>query len=251
MSDYLNFSIQTKDQIKTWVLRKLGYPLIKVEISEEQLDQCINDSVEEFTKYVVQEVDYIAKDLTTYDATSGFSLPSNVLSVFALEESNIASGSQSSVNTLFSVQNAMWNAGLFPDFASGAGGGWITYELAMEYVDMIKKWCGSGFHFEYNERNKKLTLYPDPTKMSATGWVCFGTRTIREESYQYGEVWVKKMTLALAKQIIGNVRIKYSGTHLLGGGTINTDLKEEGRNEEEALRKEIFETFRYTTFFIG
>jgi hypothetical protein len=35
-----------------WVLMQLGYPLVQVEITEAQLRMCINDAVEEFTKYV-------------------------------------------------------------------------------------------------------------------------------------------------------------------------------------------------------
>ena len=53
MSTYLNFSIQTRTDIKEWIMRRFGCPLNTVEITDAQLDDCINDSVELFTEYVI------------------------------------------------------------------------------------------------------------------------------------------------------------------------------------------------------
>lgn len=50
MSDYLNFSIQTKKDFKNWIFRQLGYPFINPEIRDENLEDCINDAVEEYRR---------------------------------------------------------------------------------------------------------------------------------------------------------------------------------------------------------
>lgn len=247
MSDYLNFSLTSRDQVADWVVKKLGYPLVQVEITSDQIDICLNDAVEEFTEYVLQETNYLSLNLSGYNSVSGFVLPSNVVSIFALEETQ--AGPLGGINTLFSVKNQLYNEGLYPPFMPG--GGWVTYELSLQYIDMVNKMTGSHFAFEYNQRNKQMTLIPDPTKISNPGFVVIGCNIIRAEDQQYGETWVKRMTLAFAKQIIGQVRSKYNGTQLLAGGSINQDIKQEGLSEMEALRQELHERYTFTKFYIG
>jgi hypothetical protein len=235
--------------MKDWVMRKLGWPLNKVEITEDQLQDCINDAVEEFTKYVQQEIQYLALDLEEYN-TSGFTLPGNVQGIFALEESSIYGDTIGGINTLFSVQNTMWNAGMFPIPGQG-GGGWIDFEMAMSYIDLIKRMTAAKFYFEFNERDQLLTLVPPPTENNMKGHICVGTRVIRADDKQYGESWVKRYTLALAKVMVGNNRSKYAGAQLLAGASINAEMKQEGLAEQDKLLEELRSTYVVTTFFMG
>ena len=48
MSDFLNFSIQTRTEFKNWICRQLGYPTVTPELTDEQLNDTINDALEEF-----------------------------------------------------------------------------------------------------------------------------------------------------------------------------------------------------------
>jgi len=251
MSNYLNFSVRSEDDIKDWTMKKLGYPLVQVEITDDQLQICIDDAVEEFTKYVLQEVTYVGLDLEDY-ATSGFTLDGNVTSVFALEESTIYGDITGGINVLFSVKNTMWNAGMFPlPGSGGAAGSWVDFEAAMSYVDMIQRMTAAKFYFEFNERTQHLELIPNPTLTKMKGNICLGVNTIRPDDQQYGESWVKRFTLAGAKEIIGYVRSKYNSTQLLGGGLINASIKEEGLAEKQALLDELKSTYTFTKFFMG
>src|SRR5574343_1252633 len=106
MSTFLDFSVKTREQFKTWILTMLGSPLITIELHDDHLEVAINNAVEEYTKFIAQEQEYICIDLTTYVKDSGFILPSNVQGVFNVSDQDINS---QSVNMLFSVPNAMWN----------------------------------------------------------------------------------------------------------------------------------------------
>lgn len=271
MSNYLNFSVQTEYQMKNWICMQLGYPLVQVEIADEQLVMCINDAVEEYTKYAIQEKRYLALNLehyvpTDYDTTSGivdlaqggFNLAtytggsSRVTSVFAMESSS-SFGGMGGHNTLFSVTNSMANMGMFPIPGSSGGisGAWVNYELANQYVDLMKRMTASSFEFEFNERTQQLILTPDPSKRSMRGWICIGCNVLRPEDQQLGESWVKRYALACAKVVIGNIRAKYEGTQLLGGGAISTTFRDEGLTEKETLLEELKSTFVYCDFFLG
>jgi hypothetical protein len=55
----------------------------------------------------------------------------------------------------------------------------------------------------------------------------------------YGEQWCKRMALAQTKIMLGQIRGKFNGVQLLGGGTLNDDIKAEGIQERDALREEL------------
>lgn len=69
MSDYLNFSIQTRKDLANWCFRQLGAPLISIELRQEHIDDCINDAVEEYTEYAANEKKFFALNLKDYIRT--------------------------------------------------------------------------------------------------------------------------------------------------------------------------------------
>ena len=175
------------------------------------------------------EQDYYAAELSGYIEDVGVKLPDNVAGIFTFDDSIVFAGNGSSVNMLFSIPNMMWNAGLIPNFAMGKGGGWVTYELAMESLKLTKRMTGGGFQYEYYLRTKMLKLFPDPIKENVHGRVVVGCHIIRPEDQMYGEQWVKRMALAQTKIILGQVRGKFSGVQLVGGGTLNDEDRKSTR----------------------
>ena len=108
MSNYLDFSVKTRDDIKSWILRQLGHPLVTVELAEDHLEDVVNESVETFTKYCSQDIDYVAVNISGYMSPSGILMPSNITGIFSMND-NMA-GSLHDVNRLFSIHNVMMNA---------------------------------------------------------------------------------------------------------------------------------------------
>lgn len=251
MSDFLNYSIQTRQEFKDWILRQLGYPLVTIELTDDHLEDSINEAVETFTKYCSQETEYIAMDLSGYVSPSGLLLPNNVTSVFQIDDQG-ASTFGNDVNRLFSIPNVMLNTGMLAVPNPGESWNWINYEMSMEYLKLTRRMLGGGFQFEYNPRSKYLKLYPDPKKEGVNGWIVFSCNVIRQATSQYGERWVKRYALALAKIILGTVRGKFDSVQLVGGGSLNKEIKQEGISERDdlmvKLREEEDGVYR---FFIG
>lgn len=238
MSSYLDFSITTRTEFKDWILKMLGAPLITVELADEHLEIAINNATEEFTKYCSQERDSIALNIETYTQDVGFTLQNNVTGVYVLDDLNI--GMKGDVNMLFSIPNSMLNAGMLVLPTPNSGYGWINWELFQQNLNLIKRMMGGGFQYEYNPRTKALKLIPDPIREEMTGWIVVGVNTIRPDTMQYGESWVRRYALAECKVILGTVRGKYSGVQLLGGGNLNPEiLRSEGVSEKEKLMDEL------------
>ena len=249
MSNYLDFSVQTIEEFKEWILVSLGHPLITVELHDLQLTQAINNALEIYTKYAPQDEEYVAVNLSGYVEDVGVTLPSNVVSVFSLDD--VSTGLNGDVNRLFSVPNSMLNAGYIAIPFNTAGYGWVNWELWNQNLDMIKRMVGGGFQYEYRNRDKLLTLYPDPIKESVDGWIVLGVNVIRSDDMNYGEEWVKRYALAEAKIILGTIRGKYNGVQMLGGGNLDTSVKQEGISERDTLFDEIQRKQGPCKFWIG
>lgn len=250
MSSYVDFSVKTRKDMKEWCMRELGYPLISNELTEEMLDQAINNSLELYTRFVIQEEDFIAVDLSKF-TENGFQLPDNVTGVFSFEESGAMSTSGGDSGRIFSVTNTVAKPMMKNIAFGGYGSSWVDFTLAKQFLDLTNKMMGGGFTYQYNPRTKMLTLQPDPYKNDYNGYIVVGCSVIRDEDMQLGEDWVKQYALADAKEKIGTVRSKYEDVQLLGGGKINTDIREEGKEDKKELREKLEEMFPVHYFILG
>lgn len=235
MATYLDFSVKTREQFKTFILRSLGEGLITVELSDDQLNLCIDNALELFSMWVTFDQQYLAIDVKDYVEDVGYTMPSNVVDISNLQDDLLAVGN---VNMLFSLGNTLLNSGNWPSFRGGSYN-WLQYEQAMQFIDLTKRMTGGGFKFNYSCRSKILTLYPDPIKEKMEGHIVLGVYVMRPEQEQMGEMWVKKYALANAKVILGTVRSKFANVQLLGGGTIDTSIGQIGQEEMKELESQL------------
>ncbi len=91
-STYLNPGIHTLKELKDWVLIKLGYPLLTIELTDEQLDSCVADAIAVYSKYCYTEEKYLMVNLRHYKPGVGLDMKAfNVVSVkdIALQRDNM------------------------------------------------------------------------------------------------------------------------------------------------------------------
>ena len=63
MASYSQFSIQDRPKLKRYILMKLGGGLISLPLTDEQLEFCIDEALEEFSKWVHYDLDYFVLDV--------------------------------------------------------------------------------------------------------------------------------------------------------------------------------------------
>jgi hypothetical protein len=115
MSDFLNFSIQTKKDLGNWVMRQLGYPFVTVELRQEHIDDCINDAVEEYTEYASNEKKFFAINLKDYIAGKGYYMPREVRAITNIYDYGVHGSTSTAINP-FSF-NFMLSNGRFCTFS--------------------------------------------------------------------------------------------------------------------------------------
>lgn len=245
-------NIRTREQFRDWIFRKLGYPLVSVELTTEQLDDAIDDAIVEFSEYAYQIRRYYAFELSLY-RDEGFEMPGEVVGVDHVD-SNLVGPNAIGAGKIDNYMNDLIANGAvgFPLLGRPAGSGWFNYELAMSYLDLSQRMLGGDYQSSYDVRTRKLVLDPNPRKVGQTsGWIVCHCQCLRPDDKQFGEVWVKNMALALAKITLGEVRNKFKGVNFPGGGSLSDDVRVDGLRERDELRINLRERFPVIDIFLA
>ena len=248
--------IDTRDGLKAYILRNLGHPVIDVEVDDSQLEDAINESVAEFIPY---SDDGIESRWGIMDLTCGvheYQLPYEVFSVVGLHPPNYLDYSPAP-SDLFSINQYIAN-----DMVTGGMGriDLVTLELVQQQIQTLEVVYGKRLDFNYNAITKVLYLPTDPTRDGTYyPWTGSGDglQKIFIEFYQtlkydpnpdvqqniYDVKWVQQYAVALARRQWGINLMKYDGTVLPNGMTINSasmiDMAEVSKTHlMEQLREE-------------
>lgn len=158
-----------------------------------------------------------------------------VLAVTSFEE-----GSTTGINTLFTLEQTLAQQTYYSYALGNYGFDLVSWYTLKEWIDTREKMLSTKRGFEFNERTQVLRITPQPTSTSRFYGVvcCYLEKPIRDVIV---EPWVYQYALALTKISIGRVRGKFGQVQLLGGGALNYDLLEEGRNEKAALEEQLYQ----------
>lgn len=243
-STWLNPGIKSLDQLKSWILVKLGSPLLTVELTDEQLDVCIHDGISIYSKYHQDPEKYLTLNLKYYEPGKGIDLSDfKVMSVkeLALPRDNV----MGMYGDMFFGPYAFFGQGTgFPFFNAGAGnyvGAWTTYQCMTEFFQLTKEMCGNNPDFVYDKYTKRLRLMPEPHQ---GGNQCILITCNVEppiEEY-YGNEYCRRLILAECKILLGTIRKKFQGVNLTGGGQIDTSIGDEGREEKQQAMEDLIKT---------
>lgn len=171
--------------------------------------------------YLNQEYDYLLDDYRKVIDIRGFEI-----------------GSSDGVNTLFTIEQTLAQQTYF-SYSMGNYG----FDLVSWYV--LKNWLDTREHVlalrksvNFNQRTQYMQMYPEPGSERFWGILeCYVEQPIQ---WVIKEPWVYQYALALTKINLGRVRGKYSNVQLFGGGVLNYDMLQEGREEKAKLEEELY-----------
>ena len=153
-----------------------------------------------------------------------------VISVTEFEE-----GSNQGVNTLFTLEQTLAQQTYFSYAMGNYGFDLVSWYTLKEWLDTREKMLAIRRDLKFDERTQYLQMYPQPGSSRFYGVVsCYLERPIRD---LVKEQWVYEYAVALSKIVVGRVRSKFTGVSLLGGGSLNYDLLQEGLSEKKELEQ--------------
>lgn len=271
-SSHLNSKIDSIEKLACRNLKFLGGDLTKIEIARDTAYECISKAIELYTQYTEPERHFLLFDSSIYVHGVGVRLdnlmsytpelssqydpldPNTVVGKdYDLEDwrkvidvSNVEQGENQGTNILFTMQYAMMQqmGALMHSAGLKKGFDLITWYNMNEFLELRNKMLALKVFHRFNPHTQLLTLLPDPKEGSTSQHgkyfaliECLVEPRVRDTLKNH---FVQEYSLALMKIAVANVRGKYQGTSLFGGGTVNFEfLMSQGREDKAKLEEQL------------
>ena len=276
-STNLNSKIKTYENLINRIKYQLGAPFVNLEVCEDvQMVDFIDKAIEWYTKYAGFTEEFLIFSSSLYkepglqidklfsvtptmrEALANGSSPNwdydlgayrKVVGIFSFQQ-----GETTGINTLFTLEQAMAQQTYFSYMLGNAGFDLVTWEILKGWLDLREKVLAQIPYIDFDNRTQLMRIIPAPNANSAYAGVvgCWVERPVAD---LISERWIENYAMALTKISIGNVRGKFSGMTLFGGGVLNfNDLLSQGLTEKKELEQEIQNGFGESPpcrFFLG
>ena len=251
------------------VKSSLGYPLIQLEITDEQIYNAIDISLEFFTKFGGYTEEYLIFRSDLYrkgyglpigdlfnitpemfsainpncsnlaQANFGYDMDLNekrtVMNIFS-----VAPGDNSGINTLFTIEQTIAQQAYFGHLLGNVGFDLITFDVLKIWLKTREKVLALKPYYRFYPEQQLLRITPEPDPRSNPYFGLVGAYVQKPIRELISQLWIYKYTMAQIKVTIGHIRGKYAGTGLFGGQTVNyADLMSQGIKEQDELEKEL------------
>lgn len=262
-------SVTSKELLKDYCMRRLGFPVIEVNVDDDQVEDRINDAFQFYFDYHYDGVEkvYYAHQLTADNLTTRYvEVPDSLIAVTRV----LPFGGDGALS-LFAPMNdpalafdttmmspfgssigsrGSYVAGPMLDQAGGAGGSGSMGSMLGNYIlntnmkDTIQQIFAAEAPLRFNRHTNRVYIDYNLSEMLSEGdyVVLEGWATLDPDVYTdvYNDRWLKRYATALIKRQWGTNLYKYSGIQLPGGVTLDGDkLYEQAEQEIEKLEEEM------------
>ena len=231
----------TREEFKGWVLRKLGAPVIDINVSDEQIDDRVDEAVDFWRDYHYSgsQLVYLKHQITQDDIDNGYvTLPAQLLGVSGIFNM------QSSISTGGGIFNVQYQF-VLNNLEDITGYNITNYFMSMQHLEFLQEMLVGKPMIRYNKHVNKLFLDSGQEGMVVGEYIIIEAYDVIDPA-AYSDVWtdrwLQNYTAALVKEQWGSNLTKFTGMQLVGGVTFNgeqilSDAKEERRlMEEEAIQ---------------
>ena len=246
-------SITNRQDFKNYCLRRLGFPVIEINVADEQIEDRINDALQYFTDrhadgtqqvYYIHTITQQDVDNRYLDLSNTKDSQNNELEIVGVTRIFPVTDSQANVN-MFDLRYQLRLNELY-DFTSAS---YINYTLTQQHLRSLEIMFTGEVPIRYNRHMKKLFIdFNWGNAEAPVGQVvvseCYATINPEAYPWVWDDRWVKEYTTALIKRDWGNNLSKFAGLQLPGGVTLDgKSIQTEAIAEIERLESEMESMF--------
>ena len=209
----------TRDELKKYCLRRLGAPVIEINVDEDQVQDRIDDALAFYHDYHYDgtERTFLKHQITADDITNNYiAIPSTINSIIDV----MPLGNDTSTNNLFNVKYQI----TLNDIQNWSGYQMSNYVMSMERIALMQELLVGKQRLRFSRHTDKMYLDMDWSRVSVGEYViieCYQAMDPETYSQVYGDWWLRKYTTALIKKQWGQNLSKFEGMQLPGGVTFN------------------------------
>ena len=243
----------TRQELKDYCLRKLGSPVSEINITDEQLEDRIDDAIQFMVDYNfnLQEQKYISVQITQQILTDGFiTLSTDVLAVSRILP--IRSGGSQYGSFLFDIQYHL----TANDLINTVGSGDVSaYYITKQHIATIQDLFNVKSQHEFRRFTGKLYFKFDASqRLSVNDFIVLECYVpIDTTSKFYGDKFLREYAELLMARQWGQNLLKFQNTELPGGIKLNgTQIYENAQKRIEKMEEDaIFKYSEPLSFFLG
>lgn len=235
-----------------WCLRRLGAPVIEVNLDDDQVEDRIDEALQFYREYHFDAIEqvYLKHEVTEADITNTYiDLTDAITGVSRV----LPFTSRTRGIDLFDVRYQI----LLNDIYSIQSTDIIYYTQVMTQLQLLNDLLVGEKPIRFNRHQNRLHIDMDWGLDIVAGEFiiieCF--RVLDPETYPdiYNDIYLKRYATALIKMQWGNNLKKFDGVQLPGGVTLNGQkIYDEAFEEAEAVRQEVDSRYQLPVdFFTG
>ncbi len=231
------FVLKDEDEIQQWILRRLGAPLLKVELTQDHL----NDNVGDAKRWFAAKKGWRRfMPIEMVPAKNEYLLPLDVDVVIDF----VFSSDPMDLSILafpfwIPPENGQIPYSVFGT-AGASGGLYSNYAQTLQFIETAKRTLSA--EADWRQEGRILFVFPNPMR-AGKGILEYTSHTMSPltELSERDHDLIKRYALAKAKADVGRIRSKFD-SYATAQGTVTMDgvaLLEESKTELEALDEEL------------
>ncbi len=253
-------SIATRIELIEYALRRLGFPVIEINVDQDQVEDRVDDAFQMYAdyhfdakkkvyhKHTITAQDLIDKAITLPDSLSFVTRilesGSGGLQAPVMGDPNL-NYAQNPLAPQWGVGTSMQSTSSNSDHAGQGGMGMADYFLAMQNLALVKDMFGMGsMPIRFNRHTNQVLIDTNWEASFKVGGVIVieGYEVLDPDVYTdvYNDRWLKTYLTALIKRQWGSNLSKFEGIQMVGGVALDGDkLFLQAMEEIKDLEEEI------------
>ena len=270
----------SRSQLKEYCLRKLGKPVIEINVDEDQIEDLIDDTIQLFNERVYDGVErvYLKYKITQDDIDNGSdrnttttASDTNLGSTPAAKTLNFEEGrgyltvpdhiigiqgilpiSNTYVNNMFGFRYQFFLNDFYNFYAYDI----LNLEMTMQYIQTLEFLLEGQKPIRYNKVQNRLYLDVDWNRVAVNDYIvidCYRALDPNDFTKIYNERFVKEYLTSLIKKQWGQNLIKFTGIKMPGGVEFNgRQIYDDALAELEKLESKMLSTYELPPLdFVG
>jgi hypothetical protein len=226
--------LNTKQKLIDYVKSQLGAPSINIEVTDFQIGEIIDDTVQKFTEYAYGTLE--GSVIVQINGMGEYDMPDTMTNLVKLSKGSTSNITNFSANFGSGYVPNLWSEQFFTGSLTGdIIPGIVAISTTKAILD---KFFADDIVFNFNHLNKKLQVLENYTGAAVLHYQ-YEYLANDNDDLVFNHEWVKNYTKAKVKELWGTTTGKYDQA-LVGGARINYDrLLSEAQQEIQTLNEEL------------
>lgn len=247
--------ILSRAAFKDYCLRRLGFPVIQINVDDDQVEDRIDDALQYWSDYHfdgTQKTYYVYR-LTEQDITRKYidlhqevviDAEGNQVDIIGVNRVFPISETASTGTNMFDLRYQLRLNELY-DFTSAS---YVNYSMTMSHLRSLEQMFTGETPIRYSRHMNRLYIDWGWGSSVKAGDVmvaeCYSTINPEVYTEAWNDRWLKEYATALIKRSWAQNLKKFGGIQLPGGVTLNgTELYSEATSDIERLEQEVIDNF--------